>query len=127
MADEKKAPTTIDEYIALYPDDVQARLQEMRQTIRAAAPDAEEGISYGVPVFKLKGKTLVNFGAAKNHIGFYPTPGAIEVFQAQIDGQGATLGGKGSVQFANNQPLPLALVTEIVRFRVEQVGQQKKK
>lgn len=127
MADEKKAPTTIDEYIALYPDDVQQRLQTMRQTIRAAAPDADEGISYGVPVFKMKGKTLVNFGAAKNHVGFYPTPGAIEVFQAQIEGQGATLGGKGSVQFANDQPLPLALVTEIVKYRVEQMGQQKKK
>lgn len=127
MADEKKAPTTIDEYIALYPDDVQQRLQTMRQTIRAAAPDADEGISYGVPVFKMKGKTLVNFGAAKNHVGFYPTPGAIEVFQAQIEGQGATLGGKGSVQFANDQPLPLTLVTDIVKFRVEQIGQQKKK
>jgi uncharacterized protein YdhG (YjbR/CyaY superfamily) len=124
--DEKKGPANIDEYIAGYPNDVQKRLQTMRQTIRAAAPDAEEGISYGVPVFKLKGKTLVNFGAAKNHIGFYPTPGAIEAFQQQVE-QIAALGGKGSIQFANDNPLPLDLVTEIVKYRVEQMLQKKKK
>jgi uncharacterized protein YdhG (YjbR/CyaY superfamily) len=126
MDDEKKSPTTIDEYIAGYPEDVQKRLGAMRQTIRAAAPDAEEGISYGVPVFKLKGKTLVNFGAAKNHIGFYPTPGAIEAFNDQI-AEVAALGGKGSVQFANDKPLPLNLVTEIVKFRVEQQNAKQKK
>jgi uncharacterized protein YdhG (YjbR/CyaY superfamily) len=123
MADEKQAPTTIDEYIAAYPDDVQQRLQAMRQAIRAAAPDAEEGISYGVPVFKLKGKTLVNFGAAKNHIGFYPTPGAIEAFKEPL---AAYNGAKGSVQFPNDKPLPLDLVTEIVHYRVEQLAQKKK-
>jgi uncharacterized protein YdhG (YjbR/CyaY superfamily) len=126
--DEKKAPTTIDEYIAAYPEAMQQRLQTVRQTIRAAAPaDVEEGISYGVPVFKLKGKTLVNFGAAKHHIGFYPTPGAIEAFQQQIEQQQVPLGGKGSMQFPNDQPLPLDLVTEIVKFRVEQMAQKKKK
>jgi uncharacterized protein YdhG (YjbR/CyaY superfamily) len=122
--DEKKAPTTIDEYIAAYPQDVQKRLQAMRKTIRDAAPNAEEGISYGVPVFKLNNKTLVNFGAAKNHIGFYPTPGAIEAFKEPLS---AYNGAKGSVQFANDKPLPLDLVTEIVKYRVEQVGSKKKK
>lgn len=122
MSDEKKAPTTIDAYIAGYPADVQERLQAIRQTVKNAAPDAEEAISYGVPAFKLNG-TLVQFGAAKKHIGFYPTPAAVEAFQDQL---APYQSAKGSVQFPFDQPLPLDLIAEMVKFRVEQQMLKKK-
>jgi uncharacterized protein YdhG (YjbR/CyaY superfamily) len=115
--DAKKSPTNIDEYIAAYPEDVQARLQAMRETIRQAAPQAEETMSYGVPCFRQK-KNLVQFGAAKNHIGFYPTPAAIEHFQSELAPYATS---KGAVQFPFDKPLPLDLVSEIVKFRIEQV------
>jgi uncharacterized protein YdhG (YjbR/CyaY superfamily) len=88
----------------------------MRATIRAAAPDAVEAFSYGMPAFALKGN-LVYFGAAKQHIGFYPTPSGITAFQEAL---ASYKGAKGSVQFAHDQPLPLELVAQIVRFRVEE-------
>ena len=110
MADNQpKPPATIDEYIAAFPDDVQRLLQAMRETIKAAAPHAEETINYGMPTFRLKGN-LVHFGAARHHIGFYPTPSAIEAFKEQLS---AYKGAKGSVQFPLDQPLPLDLVAEI--------------
>lgn len=121
MDSEKKTPATVDEYISAYPEDVQQRLQAIRAAVRNAAPEAQEVISYGVPTFQLNGN-LVSFGAAKKHIGFYPTPGAVEAFQQQLS---AYKGAKGSVQFPFDQPLPLDLIAEIVKFRVEQ--QQKKK
>ena len=117
------APKTIDEYIAGYPADVQERLQTMRQTIRAAAPDATEAMNYGVPTFQLNGN-LVHFGASKNHIGFYPTPSGMAAFKDRFTGYKAA---KGSVQFPNDQPLPLDLVTEIVQFRVAEQMSKKKR
>ncbi len=122
MANENKPPATIDEYISAYPEDVQERLKAMRETIKAAAPEATETLSYGVPTFKLNGN-LVSFGAAKKHIGFYPTPAAIDAFSAQLAGYGTA---KGSAQFPFDQPLPLELVSEIVKFRVEQVKSKQK-
>ncbi|MEP7292724.1 MAG: DUF1801 domain-containing protein [Chloroflexota bacterium] len=122
MADSEKPPVTIDEYIAAYAAEVQPLLQAMRQAIKSAAPQAEEIISYGVPCFRLNKKNLVNFGAAKSHIGFYPTPAAIEAFKEQLS---VYKGAKGSVQFPFNQPLPLDLVSEMVKFRVEQVSKKK--
>ena len=108
------APHTIDEYITLFPLDVQAILQQIRQTIRAAAPDATETINYQMPTFTLHGN-LVHFAAHPRHIGFYPTPSGIEHFQAQL----ATYkSAKGSVQFPLDQPIPYALIGEIVKFRV---------
>lgn len=118
-----QAPTTIDEYIAGFPADAQERLQAMRQTIRAAAPEATESINYGVPTFQLNGN-LVHFGMSKNHIGFYPTPSGMTAFQDRFAGYKTA---KGSVQFPNDQPLPLDLVTEIVRFRVEEQRKKKKR
>ena len=88
-------PTTIDEYIAACPQDVQGKLQELRATIRKAAPDAEETISYQMPAFKLYGN-LVYFAAFKNHIGFYPIPTGIEAFKKELL---VYKQGKGSVQF----------------------------
>ena len=108
------SPTTIDEYIASFPEAVQTRLEAVRQTIHAAAPQAQEIISYGMPCFRLN-KNLVYFAAAKKHIGFYPTSSGIAAFQPQLS---AYKGAKGSVQFPHDQPLPLDLIAEIVKFRV---------
>lgn len=116
MKSNRAAPTTIDEYIAGYPPDVQAILQQIRQTIREAAPDAEEAISYQLPTFRLHGN-LVHFGAFKSHIGFYPTPTGIEKFQKELS---VYQGAKGSVRFPLDQPIPYALIKRIVKFRVKE-------
>ena len=106
---------TIDEYIAAFPENVQELLEQMRSTIQEAAPDAEEKISYAMPTFVLKGN-LVHFAAYKNHIGFYSAPTGHEAFKDDLS---VYKGGKGSVQFPLDQPLPLELVSRIVKFRVE--------
>ena len=105
----------IDEYITSLPDDVQVLLQKIRNTIHTAAPSAEEAIKYGIPTFVLNGN-LVHFGGYKSHIGFYPAPMGIEAFKEET-AQYET--GKGTLQFALDKPLPLDLITRIVKFRVE--------
>lgn len=114
MDSNKTGFSSIDEYIASFPPAIQARLAAMRETIRAAAPDAGEKISYQMPTFFLKGN-LVHFAAFKQHIGFYPTPRGIAQFKEELS---IYKGAKGSVQFPFDQPLPLDLVARIVRFRV---------
>jgi uncharacterized protein YdhG (YjbR/CyaY superfamily) len=111
-----KTPSNIDEYIANFPADIQEKLVKMRATIRKAAPDAEEKISYQMPTFFLKGN-LVHFAALKNHIGFYPTPSAIVAYEKELKRYIST---KGAVQFPLNEPLPLDLVTKMVKFRVKE-------
>lgn len=106
----------VDEYIAGFPDSTQELLQQMRKTIKKVAPDAEEIISYGIPTFYLKGN-LVHYAGYNKHIGFYPGAGGIAAFKEQLS---VYKGAKGSVQFPLDQPLPLDLVTEIVKFRVQQ-------
>jgi uncharacterized protein YdhG (YjbR/CyaY superfamily) len=106
--------TSIDEYIAACPEPVRPILAELRAVIKATAPEAEEKISYQMPTFALKGN-LVHFAAYKNHIGFYPAPSGIEAFKQQLS---AYAGSKGAVQFPIDQPLPLDLIREIVKFRV---------
>lgn len=108
--------TTIDEYIASFPADVQQRLRDMRETTKRHAPNATEAISYGVPTFKLDGN-LVHFAAFARHIGFYPGPSGIAHFDDRLTRYKRA---KGSVQFPLNEPLPLDLVAEIVKFRVEE-------
>lgn len=108
--------STFQEYAASFPKEVQQLLRKMRLTIKKAAPKAEEKISYGVPTFTLNGN-LVHFGAFKKHIGFYPGPGAIKAFKQELSGY---KGNKGSIQFPFDEPLPLKLVTQIVKFRVKQ-------
>jgi uncharacterized protein YdhG (YjbR/CyaY superfamily) len=116
MSTNQTAPQTIDEYIAGFPPDVQETLQEIRQTIREAAPDAEETIKYRIPTFTLKGN-LVHFGAYKKHIGFYPTPSATEKFKEQLSAYEVS---KGAVRFPLGEPVPFDLITEMVRFRVQE-------
>ena len=116
MKTKQTAPSTIDEYIAGFPPDVQAILQKIRLTIREAAPDAEETISYQMPTFTLKGN-LVHFAAFKEHIGFYPTPTGIEKFQKELS---AYKGAKGSVRFPLDQPIPYGLIGKIAKFRAKE-------
>jgi uncharacterized protein YdhG (YjbR/CyaY superfamily) len=107
---------TIDEYIFAFPKNVQIILEEMRQAISEAAPEAEEAISYGMPAFRHKG-ILVYFAAFKNHIGFYPTSSAIEAFKEKLSDYETS---KGTVRFPINEPIPFDLVKEIVKFRVRE-------
>ena len=106
----------IDEYIAIQTPEVQTLLAQMRQTIKKAAPEAEEVISYGMPAFKYHGM-LVYFAAYKNHIGFYATPTGHMEFKEELS---VYKQGKGSVQFPLNKPLPLDLISRIVQFRVKE-------
>jgi len=113
---------TIDEYIGIYPKNVQEILQKLRQTIRKAVPKAEEAISYQIPTFKLNGN-LVHFAAFKNHVGFYPTPSAIKAFKKELS---SYKGAKGSVQFPLDKPFPYDLVRKIVIFRVKENREKKR-
>jgi uncharacterized protein YdhG (YjbR/CyaY superfamily) len=106
--------TTIDEYIAMFPAETQSLLAELRATIRAAAPEAQEKISYQMPTFAQAGN-LVHFAAHKEHIGFYPAPSAIEAFRAEL---APFESSKGAVRFPIDRPLPLDLIRRIVEFRV---------
>lgn len=109
-----RAPKNIDEYIAGFPKDVQEKLKKIRMTIRKAAPEAAETISYQIPTFTLKGN-LVHFAAFKNHIGFYPTSSGIEKFRNELS---AYEGAKGTVRFPLDKPIPFDLIGKIVRSRV---------
>ena len=114
MKTDQTAPKSIDEYIAGFPQDVQEILKKIRLTIRKAAPDAQETIKYQMPTFTLKGN-LVHFAAFKKHIGFYPVPTGIEKFKSALS---VYEGGKGSVRFPLDKPIPYALISRIVKFRV---------
>lgn len=104
----------IDDYIVLFPKDVQKLLKQMRSTIKKAAPKAEEAIKYGIPTFVLNGN-LVHFAAYKSHIGFYPAPSGLLAFKKEIARYKSS---KGAVQFPLDESLPLDLVSKIVKFRV---------
>jgi uncharacterized protein YdhG (YjbR/CyaY superfamily) len=108
--------TTIDEYIRLFPPQVQSRLQAIRQIVHEEVPEVEETIKYRMPTFMRYGN-LVYFGAFKEHIGFYPTPSGTETFQKEL---APYKHAKGSIQFPSAEPLPLELIRAIVRFRVQE-------
>lgn len=116
MNADQKAPTTIDEYIAGFPQDIQAILQEIRNTIRNAAPQAQETIKYRMPTFTLGGN-LVHFAAFKNHIGFYPTPSGIDHLKEELS---AYKSGKGSVRFPLDEPIPFDLIRRMVELRIKE-------
>ena len=118
MDSEKAGFTTIDEYIATFPDAIQKLLQEVRATIKAAAPDATEKISYQMPTFFLEGN-LVHFAAFKNHIGFYALPSGNVAFQKELTKYKT---GKGSIQFPLDQEIPYDLIGQIVEFRVAEMN-----
>jgi uncharacterized protein YdhG (YjbR/CyaY superfamily) len=116
MADSETV-SPIDEYIAGFPPATKARLQEICEIVRTAAPDAVERISYGMPTFDLGGKHLVHFAGYDRHIGFYPIPSGIAAFDDELKSYKR---GKGSVQFPLDQPLPSGLIRRIVDFRVRE-------
>ncbi len=107
---------SIDEYISGFPKSTQSLLSELRQSIKKTAPESTEAISYNIPTFKLNGN-LVHFAAYKNHIGFYPGSQAIEVFKNKLTKYETS---KGTIQFPIDQPLPFALIKEIVKYRIKQ-------
>ena len=112
--------STIDEYIAQYPADMQKILTKIRKTIRKAAPKASEKISWGMPTFHQE-KNLVHFAVAKNHIGFYPTTEGVTAFTDELDGYKTS---KGAIQFPLSKPVPYDLITRITAFRVEQAKEK---
>jgi uncharacterized protein YdhG (YjbR/CyaY superfamily) len=107
---------TVDDYIAAFPAGVRSRLEKLRSAIRKAAPDAQETIKYRIPTFTM-GRNLVHFAAFDHHIGFYPAPSGIARFKKELS---AYQSAKGSVQFPLDAPLPLTLISRIVRFRVQE-------
>lgn len=117
----KTAPS-IDAYIAGFPEETRALLEQVRLTIQKAAPKAKEVISYGMPAFKQNG-VLVYFAAYEKHIGFYPTASGIKSFEKEI---AAYKWSKGAVQFPIDKRMPLGLITKIVKFRVKEDLEKKK-
>ena len=107
---------TIDEYIKAFPPGVQSILEKIRKTIRKAAPDATETISYQMPTFKLNGN-LVHFAAFKNHIGFYPVPSGIDAFKEELL---PYIAGKGTLRFLLGEPIPYDLIEKVVAYRVKE-------
>lgn len=116
MEENKIAFKTIDEYILQFPNEVQEILRKIRKVIKEAAPEAEEKISYQMPAFAFHGN-LVYFAAFKKHIGFFPTSSGISAFKHELS---AYKGGKGSVQFPLDKPIPYELISKIVSFRVSE-------
>jgi uncharacterized protein YdhG (YjbR/CyaY superfamily) len=106
--------TDIDNYIASFSKETQVLLIQMRTTIQKIAPEAQEAIKYGMPTYILKGN-LVHFAGYEKHIGFYPTPSAMQTFKDKLS---VYKTGKGSVQFPLDKPLPIDLISKIVAFRV---------
>ena len=117
-----KKPKDVDEYLSGLPGEGQKIMEQIRATIKKAAPMAEEVISYGIPAYKMNG-ILVFFAVHPNHIGFYPTPSGIEAFKNEL---ALYKSAKGSVQFPLDKKLPLALITKIVKYRVAENLQKTK-
>ena len=116
MSTKRNAPETIDEYISAFSPDVQAILQQIRQVVRSAAPDAQETISYQIPTFKLDG-VLVYFAAFKKHIGFYPPVRGDARLEKAVS---PYAGEKGNLRFPLDQPIPFDLIERIAKLRVKQ-------
>ncbi len=117
MRTNQTTAQNIDEYIARFPNAVQKILKKIRMTIRKAVPDAEEKISYQIPTFTLKGNYLIYFAAYKKHIGLYPAPRGSEKFKKEL---AAYEGGRGTVRFPLDRPIPFDLISRIVKFKVKE-------
>jgi uncharacterized protein YdhG (YjbR/CyaY superfamily) len=113
-------PSTVTGYISAAPPAARSRLRQMRACVRKAAPGAKEGLKWGLPAI-FDRRILVMYGGFQHHLGFYPTPSAIKAFARKLAGYAMA---KGSVQFPLEKPLPLALIRQIVRFRVKESSEQ---
>lgn len=116
MEKETTPPQNIDEYISRFPEEIQGLLQQVRATIKAAAPKATEAISYQMPTFKLQGN-LIHFAAFKKHIGLYPTSSGTAAFEKELAAYDVS---KGTIRFPYGQPIPFDLIETITRFRVQE-------
>ena len=114
---------SVEEYISFFPKETQIILNELRKIIRNTAPKAEEKISYNMPAF-FQEDVVVYFAAYKNHIGFYPTPSGVKAFQKDISKYKSS---KGAIQFPIDKPLPVKLITQIVKFRLQENLNKSKK
>ena len=123
MGSKRAAAKDIDEYVAGFPDDVQKILKKIRATIRKAVPGAEEKISYGIPTFTLNGRYFIYFAGFKNHVSIYPAPRGSEEFKKELS---AYKGGKGTIQFPLDKPIPFDLITRIVKFKVKETLEKPK-
>ncbi len=112
-------PNCIDDYLANVSEDKRSALQELRETIRSLVPEAEEGISYGLPAFRLRGKAIAGFGAGANHLSYYPMSGATTATLQQVLAGYPT--SKGAIRFEVGQPLPEALVRKLVEARIAEL------
>lgn len=119
MKTKQPTPQTIDEYIAGFPKEVQEILEKIRMTLKKAVPKAEEGISYQMPTFYLKGQYLIYFAAYKKHIGLYPVPSGDAEFNKEISAYRA---GKGTLQFPLNKPIPYKLISKIAKARAKETA-----
>lgn len=117
MTEDQKAPTTIDDYIAGFSEELRVLLKRVRATIKEVAPEAEERISYGIPTFRLNGRSFIHFAAFKRHISVYPAPRGVEAFDEELS---AYKGGKGTVQFPLERAIPYGLIERIARYRLEE-------
>lgn len=117
MNSKAAPPRSIDEYIATFAPDVQRLLEQVRATIRAAAPDATEAISYRIPTFRLHGSYLIYFAGHTKHIGVYPAPVAAPELKTLLAPYAT---GKGTVQFPLDEPIPVDVITRIVKFRAKE-------
>ena len=113
----KNKISSIDEYIDTFPEDTQKILKQVRRTIKTAAPEAGEKISYGIPTFTLNGKYLIYFAGWKNHISIYPIPIGDEAFNKEIS---QYIAGKGTLKFPIDKPMPLKLISKIVKLKVSE-------
>jgi uncharacterized protein YdhG (YjbR/CyaY superfamily) len=109
-------PDNVDQYILSFPEEIRKRLHDIRQTIKKAAPEAVEKIGYGMPAYTYKGM-LLYFAAHTNHIGVYPYPSAMEAFKKELTRYKTS---RGTIQFLHSEPVPLKLLGEIIRFRIEE-------
>lgn len=109
-------PTSVEEYFSWFPPEIQSKLRQIQETLRAALPDAKEVISYHMPAFKTT-EVLVYYAAAKNHLGYYPTNSGVEEFKKEL---AEYVTSKGAIQFPYDKELPLDLIAQIAQFRAEQ-------
>lgn len=116
-------PNNVDDYISKFPENIQEKLQQIREIIKKSAPDAEEVISYNMPAYRQIG-VLVYFAGYKNHIGFYPTSSPIRAFKEKLIDYKTS---KGAIQFPVDKPFPRRLIAEIVKYRIKEDSQKIKK
>ena len=117
-----KDVTTIDQYIADFPESVQAILKEYRKVIKETAPKSTESINYGIPSFKLKGKYLVHFGGFKKHTSLFPGSEAVDIFKKDLKDYATS---KGTIKIPLDKPIPFGLIKKIVKFRVKSINESR--